>query len=148
MSVEGRVLKHRELTDKVIGVFFDVYNEMGHGFLESVYENAIALALTDNSFDVKRQISIPVWFRGQKVGDFVADMLVENSVLLELEAVRVLEASHESQILNYLRATDLEVGLLLNCGVKPQFKRFAYDNGRKQLRESTSIAKVLFDASE
>jgi len=79
MSVEGRVLKHRGLTDKVIGVFFDVYNEMGHGFLESVYENVIALALTDNSFDVKRQISIPVWFRGQKVGDFVADMLIENS---------------------------------------------------------------------
>jgi GxxExxY protein len=148
MSVEGRVLKHRELTDKVIGVFFDVYNEMGHGFLESVYENAIALALTENSFDVKRQISIPVWFRGQKVGDFVADMLIENSVLLELKAVRVLEASHEAQILNYLRATDLEVGLLLNFGVKPQFKRFAYDNGRKQSRESTSIAKVLFDASE
>ena len=148
MSVEGRVLKHRELTDKVIGVFFDVYNEMGHGFLESVYENAFALALTDNSFDVKRQISIPVWFRGQKVGDFVADMLIENSVLLELKAVRVLEASHEAQILNYLRATDLEVGLLLNFGVKPQFKRFAYDNSRKQSCESMSIAKVLFDASE
>ncbi|MDX6710835.1 MAG: hypothetical protein QOH96_1851, partial [Blastocatellia bacterium] len=87
-------------------MFFEVYKEMGHGFLESVYENAIALELVANNLEVKRQISVPVWFRDQKVGNFVADMLVENTVLLELKAVRILEGSHEAQILNYLRATD------------------------------------------
>jgi GxxExxY protein len=85
MSVEGRILKHRDLTDRIIGVFFEVYKEMGHGFLESVYENAIAFALVANNLEVKRQISVPVWFRGQKVGNFVADMLVENIVLFGAE---------------------------------------------------------------
>jgi GxxExxY protein len=148
MSVEGRIVKHRDLTERIIGVFFEVYKEMGHGFLESVYENAIALELVANNLEVKRQISVPVWFRDQKVGNFVADMLVENTVLLELKAVRILEGSHEAQILNYLRATDLEVGLLLNFGVKPQIKRFIFDNGRKQTRVNASIANVFLDSDE
>jgi GxxExxY protein len=148
MSVEGKIQKHRDLTDKIIGVFFEVYKELGNGFLESVYENAIALALVANNLEVKRQISVPVWFRGQKVGNFVADMLVENIVLLELKAVRILEGSHEAQILNYLRATDLEVGLLLNFGVKPQIKRFVFDNERKQTRVNASIANLFLDADE
>ncbi len=148
MSVEGKIVKHRELTERIIGVFFEVYKEMGHGFLESVYENAIALELVANNLDVKRQVSVPVWFREQKVGNFVADMLVENTVLLELKAVRILEGSHEAQILNYLRATDLEVGLLLNFGVKPQIKRFVFDNDKKQTRVNASIANVFLDADE
>lgn len=79
-------LKHRELTEKIIGVFYEVYNELGHGFLESVYEKAFDIALTSRGIGVLRRIEVPVWFRGQKVGDFEADMLVERCVLLELKA--------------------------------------------------------------
>ena len=114
-----------------------VYNELGHGFLESVYEKAFVLALASKNVDARRQIEIPVWFRGQKVGDFTADMLVQECVLLELKAGRALDASHEAQLLNYLRATDIEVGMLFNFGLKPQFKRLAFDNRRKQQRKSS-----------
>ena len=124
-------LKHRELTDKIIGVFYDVYNELGHGFLESVYEAAMAIALAETGLDVERQHPIPVWFRGQQVGDFRADVLVQKAVILELKAGRALEPSHEAQLLNYLRATPIEVGLLLNFGPQPQFKRLAFPNDRK-----------------
>ncbi len=115
--------KHGEITQKIIGVFFDVYNELGHGFLESVYEKSLELALNSTGLKVCRQIEIPVMFRGHAVGDFSADMLVENCVLLELKAARALDSSHEAQLLNYLRATDIEVGLLLNFGLKAEFKR-------------------------
>ena len=125
-------LKHRELTQKIIGVFFEVYNELGHGFLESVYETAFEVALVSKGMSVFRQIEVPVWFRGQKIGDFTADMLVEKSVLLELKAGRSLDPSHEAQLLNYLRATEIEVGMLFSFGLKPEFKRLAYDNVRKQ----------------
>jgi GxxExxY protein len=125
-------LKHRELTQKTIGVFFDVYNELGHGFLESVYETAFQVALVSNGMSVFRQIEVPMWFRGQKIGDFTADMLVEKSVLLELKAARSLDPAHEAQLLNYLRATEIEVGMLFSFGLKPEFKRLAYDNDRKQ----------------
>ncbi len=96
----GSVLKHRELTQKVIGVFFEVYNELGHGFLESVYQRAFALALIAKGLAVCRKIEVPVWFRGEKVGDFEADVLVESLLLLELKAVRCLDAAHEAQLLN------------------------------------------------
>jgi GxxExxY protein len=79
-------LKHRELTEKIIGVSYEVYNELGHGFIESVYERALELVLTSKGIAVLRQIEVPVWFRGQKIGDFTADMLVEKCVLLELKA--------------------------------------------------------------
>ena len=124
-------IKHKELTGKIIGVFYDVYNELGHGFLESVYQKSLGLALQAVGLQVCWPISIPVWFRGHQVGYFEGDMLVERSVLLELKAVRALDGSHQAQLLNYLRATDIEVGLLLNFGVKPEFKRLLFDNSRK-----------------
>ena len=124
-------IKHKELTGKIIGVFYDVYNELGHGFLESVYQKSLGLALQSIGLQVCWLISIPVWFRGHQVGHFEGDMLVERSVLLELKAVRALEGSHQAQLLNYLRATDIEVGLLLNFGVKPEFRRLLFDNSRK-----------------
>jgi len=123
--------KYQELTYKIIGIFYDVYNELGHGFLESVYQKSLGLALQEAGFDACWPISIPVWFRGHQVGHFEGDMLVEKSVLLELKAVRALDGSHQAQLLNYLRATDVEVGLLLNFGVKPEFKRLVFDNSRK-----------------
>jgi GxxExxY protein len=124
-------LKHKELTYKIIGVFFDVYNELGHGFLESVYHRSLSLALESAGLKVLSEVRVPVWFRGQRVGQFEADMVVDNSVLLELKAVRCLDSSHYSQLLNYLRATDIEVGLLLNFGLKPEFKRLILDNSSK-----------------
>jgi len=124
-------IKHKELTGTIIGVFYDVYNELGHGFLESVYQKSLGLALQAAGLHSCWPIAIPVWFRGHQVGHFEGDMLVENSVLLELKAVRALDGSHQAQLLNYLRATDIEVGLLLNFGVKPEFKRLLFDNSRK-----------------
>ena len=137
------ILKHRELTEKVIGVFYEVYNELGHGFLESVYQKAFELALTTKGLKVCRKVEVPVWFRGEKVGDFEADVLVENCLLLELKGVRTLDRAHEAQLLNYLRATDVEVGLLLNFGIKPEFKRLAFDNARKRRGTDAALLNAL-----
>lgn len=141
-------LKDRELTQTVIGVFFEVYNELGHGFLESVYQKAFELALKTKGLRVCRKIEVPVWFRGEKVGDFEADVLVENRLLLELKAVRCLDAAHEAQLLNYLRATEVEVGLLFNFGVKPQFKRFVFENSRKQRRHDTGLLNSIMGTDQ
>jgi GxxExxY protein len=145
MNADTRGLKHKELTETIIGVFFEVYNELGHGFLESVYERAFDVALTAKGLNVRRQIQVPVWFREHKVGDFVADVLVNRSVLLELKAARTLDSAHEAQLLNYLRATEIEVGLLFNFGIKPEFRRLAFDNSRKQVKRlnEISIAALL-----
>ena len=134
MNADEHGSKHWLLTQKVIGVFFEVYNELGHGFLESVYQKALCFALADAGVTVHSPIAIPVWFRGHEVGRFEGDMLIERCVLLELKAARTLHSSHQAQLLNYLRATEIEVGLLLNFGVKPEFKRVVYDNSRKVTR--------------
>jgi GxxExxY protein len=133
------------LTDKVLGIYYDVYNELGFGFLESVYAKAMAVALKGAGLHVDTETSIAVWFRDHQVGDFRADLVVEGSLLLELKAVRALEAAHEAQTLNYLRATRLEVALLLNFGPKPQIRRLAFDNQRKKISVSqrSSAAKGL-----
>jgi GxxExxY protein len=120
------------LTQRIIAVFYEVYNELGHGFLESVYHESLILALKDVGLPAQSPIEIPVWFRGHKVGKFEGDVLVEKCVLLELKAARTLDSSHKAQLLNYLRATEIEIGLLLNFGVKPEFKRLIYDNPRKK----------------
>jgi GxxExxY protein len=111
-----------------------VYNELGYGFLESVYEKSLQIALNATGLKAFTQIEIPVLFRGQSVGDFTADVLVEGCVLLELKAAKALDRAHEAQLLNYLRATEIEVGLLLNFGLKPEFKRLIFDNPRKAIR--------------
>lgn len=134
MNADIHRFKHKELTRKVIGIFFDVYNELGHGFLESVYEKSLEFALSSIGLTVLRKIEIPVRFRGRTVGEFEADMLVDGCLLIELKAVRALESAHEAQLLNYLRATEIELGLLLNFGLKPQFKRMVFDNSRKATR--------------
>ena len=127
-------LKHGLITDQILRVFYDVYNELGHGFLESVYHRALVLALKSKGMKVCSRVSIPVWFRGEQVGYFEADVLVEDCVLLELKAARMLDSSHRAQLLNYLRATEIEVGLLLNFGERPEFKRLIFDNLKKQTR--------------
>jgi GxxExxY protein len=127
-------LKHADLTEKIIGVFYDVYNELGYGFLEFVYEESLVIALHQAGLAANRQIVLPVWFRGQKVGEFRADLLVENSVLLELKSARSLEPAHEAQLLHYLESAEVEVGMLLNFGARPQFRRLLFDNERKKIR--------------
>jgi len=140
MNTDSHGFKHGEITQKVIGVFYEVYNELGHGFLESVYEKSLEIALSSMGVKVRRQIEIPVSFRGQRVGIFTADMLVEDCVLLELKAARALDTSHVAQLLNYLRATDIEVGLLLNFGLKPELKRLLFDNPRKSIRGNPCLS--------
>lgn len=140
MDTDKHGFKYKEITDKVIRVFYEVYNELGHGFLESVYERSLEIALNSLNLKVCRQIQIPVWFRGKPVGDFTADMLIEDCVLLELKAARALDSAHQAQLLNYLRATEIEVGLLLNFGLKPEFKRLIFDNPRKAIRGNPRIS--------
>lgn len=137
-------LKRSELTDKIIGVFYDVYNELGHGFLESTYAVALAMALEESGVSVVREVPVPVWFRRRKIGQYYADVMVEGLVLLELKASRTLETAHEAQLLHYLRATEVEVGLLLNFGIRPQFRRLLFDNERKEIRENPceSVANI------
>jgi len=137
-------LKYAEVTEKIIGVFYDVYNELGYGFLESVYEECLVIALRQAGLMVNRQVSVPVWFRGQKVGEFRVDVTVENCVLLELKCAKALDPAHEAQILHYLKSTEIEIGLLLNFGLRPDFRRFLFDNDRKKIRENPckSVARV------
>jgi GxxExxY protein len=132
MEKENNGLKHSQVTGRILEVFYDVYNELGFGFLESVYEKAMAIALTAAGLRVERQVVVEVWFRGQVVGDFRADEIVEEVVMLELKSARAIEPAHEAQLLNYLKATKLEVGLILNFGPKPEFRRLAFANERKR----------------
>ena len=123
--------KHSEVTERLIGIFFEVYNELGYGFLESVYKQAYIIVLASQGISCQQQCPINVSFRGTNVGEFRADLLVESAVIVEMKAVQKLDLSHEKQLLNYLRATDLEVGLLLNFGPSAQIRRLALDNSRK-----------------
>lgn len=124
-----------DLSKKVIGLYYDVYNELGFGFLESLYESALAVAFTDARLDFERQVALPVWFRGQQIGDYRADIVVERQLIVELKAVSNLTQAHEAQLLNYLRATDIEIGLLMNFGPQPTFKRMIFTNDRKKGHE-------------
>jgi GxxExxY protein len=125
---------HAEITEKVIGVFFEVYNELGGGFLESVYHEALRIALKQARLRVAVEVPVPVYFRGEVVGNFRADAVVNECVLLELKAITGLDAAHDGQVLHYLRATRFEVGLLLNFGPRPQFRRFILEEEKKKIR--------------
>lgn len=126
--------KYSELTDTVIGVFFDVYNELGFGFLESVYRNALRLALLEKGLTIEEEVTVSVFFRGQNVGDFRADLVVNGVLLLELKTAERIVPVHEAQLLNYLRSTSLELGLILNFGPRPQVRRLVLENARKHLQ--------------
>lgn len=127
--------KHSELTETIIGLFYglfyDVYNELGYGFLESVYRNSLRLALLEKSLIVEQEVPVSVFFRGKNVGDFRADLVVNGVLLLELKTAEKIIPAHESQVINYLRSTALELGLILNFGPKPQVRRLLLDNVRK-----------------
>ena len=118
-------LKHEQITKNVIGCAFEVINELGAGFLESVYEKALLLALQQKGLSVISQHPVKVLFRGECVGDFYADILVEDKVIVELKAVKAIAPEHQAQTINYLNATGIEVGLLINFGnPKLEYKRF------------------------
>lgn len=118
-------LLEKKLTEKILGATFTIHNSLGYGFLEKVYENALAVELAQAKVAVKQQKAIPVKYRNAVVGDYIADLVVEGRVILEIKAARQLDSAHEAQLLNYLKATGIRVGLLLNFGrSKLQFKRF------------------------
>lgn len=125
---------HRDVTERVIGAFFAVYNELGFGFLEHVYHGAMLVALEEAGLKVVSQAKLPVYYHGRVVGDFAADAFVEDKVILEFKAVDGLCDAHEAQLLNYLKASPVEVGLLMNFGPKPRVKRLAFSNARKRSR--------------
>ena len=123
--------KYTDLTEHIIGAFYTVYNALGYGFLEKVYENALALELTAVGHQIEKQHPIQVFYREHLVGKYFADLVVDDKVIVEIKAARQLLKEHEAQLLNYLKATPYEVGLLLNFGPQPQLKRKAFDNARK-----------------
>ena len=120
-------LIEKELTEKVIGACFEVSNELGGGFLESVYKKAVVIAIRAKGIKAEEEVSLKVKFRGHIVGDFNADILVENRLIIELKAVKSLISEHEAQLINYLKATGIKVGLLANFGrTKLEWKRIVY----------------------
>jgi len=118
------MLIDEELTGKIINCFFDVYNELGYGFLEKVYENALVLALQEKNINFSRQKNIDVYYHKQLVGEYIADLLIEDKVIVEIKAGKALTSEHEAQLLNYLKATGTKVGFLVNFGPQLKFKRY------------------------
>jgi GxxExxY protein len=128
---EVAAMLHEEITDAIIKAFYHVYNTLGYGFLEKVYENALAVTLRKWGLTVVQQQQITVYFEGERVGEYFADLLVVERVIVEIKAVDSLCQAHEAQLLNYLKATDIEVGLLLNFGPKAQMRRKIFTNDKK-----------------
>lgn len=129
------MLIHEELTGKIIRCFYKVYNELGYGFLEKVYENALTIELIKNGISCIQQAPIKVFYDNKEVGSYYADILVENLIILELKAGEGgIILVHELQLVNYLKATDYEIGLILFFGEKPSFKRKIFTNDNKKIR--------------
>ena len=130
--MNNKDFKHKEITEQIIKLFYQVYNELGFGFLEKVYQNALFIELVANGFEVEPQKQIKVHYKGRQIGEYYADIIVNGLVILELKATESLVEEHELQLINYLKATNIEVGLLLNFGTKPEFRRKAFSNDRKK----------------
>jgi len=127
--------KYSEITEKIINAFYKGYNTLGYGFLEKVYENALFIDLVAMGLLVEKQKQIKVYYEGKEVGEYFADLAVERSVIVELKTAETLCKEHELQLINYLKATEMEVGLLLNFEKKPEFKRKVFSN-KKNLIQS------------
>jgi GxxExxY protein len=125
-------LLHEELTNKIIKCFYNVFNTLGYGFLEKVYHNAMLLELRKYGLEAISQGEIIVFYDGTEVGHYYADIIVEDLVILEMKVAKTIIEAHEAQLLNYLRATDKEVGLVLNFGPKAEFKRKIFNNRYKK----------------
>ncbi len=124
-------LLHKDITDLILKAYYNVYNKLGYGFLEKVYENAMIIELNDLGLKCERQKQIEVYYKNKNVGEYFADLIVNDLVIVELKAAESICPEHEAQLTNYLRATNCEVGLLLNFGKTPQFKRKIFKNDFK-----------------
>jgi GxxExxY protein len=143
MVFENELL-HKDITDKILNAFYKILNpQLGYGFLEKVYLNAMCIALKDMGMSVQQQPRVVVYFQGHIVGEYWADLLVEDSVIVELKASSHISDEHTAQLLNYLRATPYEVGLLLNFGPKPDFRRKVFSNIHKTVTWSKDAENVI-----
>ena len=123
---------HQELTKQIIGIYYHVYNELGYGFLEKVYHNAFAIELTSRGYKIEKHKKVNVFYKNEIVGEYIPDIVVDDKLIIELKSVEYLVEAHECQLINYLRATDCEVGLVLNFGKDPQFIRKIFTNDLKK----------------
>ena len=130
-KIMNTYIKNKELTEKIIKIFYKVYNALGYGFLEKVYENAMMIEFKKTNVSAIAQSPINVVYENNIIGEYYADILLDGKVILEIKASKFLSTDHEAQLLNYLKATDIELGLLLNFGPTPEIKRKIYDNKRK-----------------
>jgi GxxExxY protein len=119
---------HQEITSTIIACFYKVYNKLGFGFLEKVYENALYYELIKSGLICCKQTPISVYYEGIEVGLYYADIVVDDKIIIELKAAEILVEEHELQLINYLKATEIEVGILLNFGKTPQVKRKIFTN--------------------
>ncbi len=126
-------LLHKDLTNRIINCFYTVYNTLGFGFLEKVYENSLMIELQKQGIKAERQKPIRVYYDDFQVGEYFADIMVDDSIIIELKAAECLMEEHELQLINYLKGTDKEIGLLLNFGKKPEFRRKIFTNDRKRI---------------
>ena len=124
-------MKHKELTEKIIKNYYKVYSTLGYGFLEKIYENAIMIEFRKTAIPAISQAPIKVLYDDEIIGEYFADILVDGKVIIEIKSAKRLIVDHEAQLLNYLKATNIEVGLLLNFGPEPEIKRKVFDNFRK-----------------
>jgi len=138
---------NEELTGRIINSFYKVYNTLGYGFIESVYHNALIVEIVGSGLSVEVKKPIAVYYGANVIGKFEADLVVEERVIVELKAKERLHPAHEAQLTNYLRATDIQVGLLLNFGKVAEFKRKLFENEYKRHqgpKEGESILRSLF----
>jgi GxxExxY protein len=124
---------HQDITERIIKCFYEVYNTLGYGFLEKVYEHSMMIELSRNGLNVQNQVPVKVSYKSNLVGDYYADIIVNDLVILELKAAEAIVEEHELQLINYLKATEMEVGLLLNFGKKPEVRRKIFTNDRKSM---------------
>jgi GxxExxY protein len=125
-------MKYEEITEKIIKIFYKIYNTLGYGFLEKVYEKAMSIELKQAHINFQNQYPINIYYDGEIIGEYIADFIIEDKIILEIKAIKIISKQDENQLLNYLTATKYEVGLLLNYGIKPEIKRKVYDNNLKR----------------
>jgi GxxExxY protein len=132
--------RHADITRRLLDCFYDVYHELGSGFLEAVYANSLTIALMQDGVPFQRERVIPVFFRSVVVGTYKADFVLADEIIVELKAARVIDPVHVAQVVNYLRGSTLELGYVLNFGPKPSYRRLILSNDRKSaLRRSAAI---------
>ena len=135
-------LLHKHITDKILRAFYKVYNTLGLGFLEKVYENSLAIEMRSMGLRVAQQQQLKVYYHGQEVGDYRADLVVEGIVIIELKVADAIHEIFMAQLMNYLKATEIEVGMILNFGPEPKFKRVVWTNDRKRLGNVRSMIEL------